>query len=223
MHPQQHGPHAALAPGDDRARGPATRPPGVAAAAAVLGFVEGGSALAVVVYALGEIGSEGLRDDDIAPSALVLLALLAVGGLLLPGGLFLVRGTGRRLLLGGTITELAALLVLGIVVLASTSNSGYGYRSDAPAVLAGFVLAAVVPVVRLVLALQPTVRTWLTGRAAERDAVPPVWSAEHQAWVPNPARRGTPGAVVALLAPVAVLLLVVLVVLVTTGPPEYVY
>ena len=211
------------------------RMPGIAAAAAVLGFVEAGLTVAVASYVIALLGLSpfGLGGDSGgAIAALVVTTVLAA--LLLLGSLALVRGTGRRLLIGATVAEVVA--VLGLVVWAvadastgsvaadyGTGVNGYdplsaGASSAASSIavaLATLVLGLSLPVVRLCLAAQRSVGDWLR----QRPPAPPVWSAETQQWQAAP--RSVPGVAIALLAPVVLVLGLGIVVLTSSTPyPE---
>lgn len=189
------------------------RIPGIAAAAATLGFVEATLALAAVVLVLGDTVDSGPGDERLL--TLVLLeGLVLLAALTLLGSLSVVRETGRRLLVGVTIAELGlalAFVVLAMVVLATNDPSPFSEDGE---IAATSVLALVAPTVRLALVTRPAVGTWV---AASRRAAP-GWPGP---WGPVP--RWSPGAVVAVLAP-AVLLAVAVVVVVLTAeePPDIV-
>ncbi|GAA4310998.1 hypothetical protein GCM10023162_16400 [Klenkia terrae] len=205
---------------------PETRMPGIGAAAAVLGFVEAGLALGVVAYVLVMLASFGGVGSDIAGAVVVLVGSIVLSGLLLLGSLFLVRRSGRRLLVGATIAEGVLVLGLGIWALADSSTMAvsyadypyddYGYSSTSSgpgaavvvALLTVLMVALALPVVRLALVAQPAVGSWLRTR----PPAAPVWSAETQQWT---APRSGSGVVLALLAPVALLLVATIVVLST--------
>lgn len=213
---------------------PDARMPGIGAAAAVLGFVEGSLGLAFVAYLLTTLAGFGGAGDDEAAVILFLLAVIAISGLLLLGSLFLVRRSGRRLLIGATIAEVVIVFGLGIWALADSSSVygygsysydsyDYGYPSTSGgstalvvALIAVLMAALALPVVRLVLAAQPAVGSWLRGR----PPAAPVWSPEAQQWVPAP-RRGA-GTVLAVMAPVA-LLAVASIIVVSTAEHEVDY
>jgi hypothetical protein len=201
----------------------ADRMPGIGAAAAVLGFVEAGFGLALIAYVLVTLASFGGTGDDTASAVVVLIGTIVLSGLMLLGSLFLVRRSGRRLLIGATIAEVVLLFGLGVWALVESSSVyttyedyDYGYASSSGsgtavvvALLAVLLVALALPVVRLALVAQRVVGTWLQGR----PPVAPVWSPETQQWVPAP--RGGGGTVVALMAPVALMLVATIVVLAT--------
>lgn len=205
---------------------PDTRMPGIGAAAAVLGFVEAALGLGVTAYALVLFASFAGSGDDRVAAGLLLVSTIVLSALLALGSLFLVRGTGRRLLVGASIAEVVVLLGLGVWALVDSSPSyqsppGSSYSSGSgPAVavsLLALVMVGLAPaVIRLALVAQPAVGAWLRTR----PPVPPVWSEQAQQWTPAP-RRGL-GTVLAVLAPV-VLLLAATVVVLTTAEDQFDY
>ena len=206
---------------------PDNRMPGIGAAAAVLGFVEAGLALTFVAYLLFTLATLGGVGSDVGAGVAVLVGVLVLSALTLLGSLFLVRRSGRRLLIGTTIAEIVVVLGLGIWAMADSSSvtASYTYydyegypTSSGPgvalvvALLAVLLVGLAMPVVRLALAAQPAVGTWLRNR----PAASPVWSAETQQWV---APKAGVGVVLALMAPVALLLIATVVVLTTAEDP----
>lgn len=197
-----------------------TRTPGIASAAAVLGFVEAWFGLAFVAYALVMIASFGADGADKGVAALVLLPTTVLCGLTVLGSLFLVRRTGRRLLVVASIVEIVLVVGIGLWALGdirsySAPGDPFAYASGpGAAVNIAFIVLLLVglgaPVVRLALALQPSVGTWLRTRPSSA----PVWSAETQQW--TAASRSGTGTVVAVLAPVVLVFFAVVVVLLTT-------
>lgn len=190
---------------------PASRIPGVGAAAAVLGFVEAGIALVLVTTILVEEADRYNGSDDTGLLALVLLLLLGFAGITAVGSLLVLRRITRALLVGAAVAELVAIAGLWVLALVEFSTDdfvGYGPGVWAAAT-AMAVVAATAPVVRLVLVTRPSVTNWIT----HRPPAEPVWSPEHQQWVPQ--RSTTAGVVLAVLAPVLLLLMLTVVVLST--------
>ena len=187
-----HTPQSGYGPtGGHPASAPDARMPGIGAAAAVLGFVEAGLGVGVVAYVLVMLASFGGAGSHITAAVVVLVGTILLSGLLLLGSLFLVRRTGRRLLIGATIAEAVLVLGLGIWALADSSSSmavsytsqpyddyGYSSTSSGPgaavvvALLAVLMVALALPVVRLALVMQPAVGRWLRTR----PPAAPVWS-----------------------------------------------
>ena len=177
--------------------------PGAATAAAVLAFVQAGLLLLAVLAIVVAAVADDVPGNDVGVAVLVAVVACTLAGLDLLGGLFLLRGAGRTLLLVGTWIEVGLLGLLFLVVLAdAVTGNPVDPTADLVGVLVLLVLA-VVPVVRLVQATRPAVGSWLAAR--QRAAAPPVWSPQGGRWVPAPAAPATPtGLVAAVLAPVAV-------------------
>jgi hypothetical protein len=200
-----------------------TRMPGTGAAAAVLGFVEAGLGLAACSYVLVLLASFGAAGTERGTAAVVVVGTVALSALLAVGGVFLVRGTGRRLLVGASVAEVVVVLGVGVWGLVDSSSTydltgGYGApASSGPALEVALLTLVMVglalPVVRLALLAQPAVGTWVRSR----PGAPPVWSEQAQQWVGAP-RRGV-GTVLAVLAPVVLLLAATLVVLTSADGP----
>lgn len=131
---------------------PDPRRPGIATAAAVLGFVEAGLALLwllpslVAGLALGASSSPGWFFTLVA-------VLVGCGGLLL-GGVRLLRGAGWRLLVGTTAVEIAALVTPVLI------GSVVGAAPGAVVVVVLVVLLAL-PATRLGLLLPRRVSAWV--------------------------------------------------------------
>lgn len=155
------------------------RPPGVAVVAAVLAFVEAACFLLSILAALVGLALTGLpvaagtADDDVAVirAAVVggLIVALVVTALLTLGGLFLLRGMGRRLLLLVTWTEVV-LGVTGFVLLGVGLATFAPFTGDRAAlhdlstwslVIGGGSL--LLPIVRVGLAHRHAVRSWVAG------------------------------------------------------------
>lgn len=139
--------------------------PGTATAAAVLAFVQAG--LTLVTSVLIVVGVSTFADPD-EPGAdavglLLLVAQFAGVVLLLLGGLRLINGTSRVVLIVGTALELAIsatyLIVFAFVPVETNEDAG------AKAVLMfGAALFAVMPLISLILACGRTVSEYLRVR-----------------------------------------------------------
>lgn len=137
---------------------PAQRPwpygdgrPGIATSAGVLGIVTGGiTALTCVGWLMGTIGG------DWSSAALLLTGAPCATGLI-AGGIRLLGGHRRGLLLGSALVSIAVLLLTLIIgVLASDSTSTVG-------ILVFVLLALPLPVVTAILAAQKPVQGWTEG------------------------------------------------------------
>lgn len=125
--------------------------PGVATAAGVLGIVTGGlTAMACVVWLIATMLGDGA-------SAVMLLAGVPCAAGTISGGIRLLGGHRRGLLLGSSLFSIAVLLLtLGIGGFADDSSGYFG--------VAFFVLVALpLPVVTAVLAAHKTVTGWSEG------------------------------------------------------------
>ncbi|GHE11805.1 hypothetical protein [Klenkia taihuensis] len=195
---------------------PQPRTPGVAVAAAVLGFVDAASVLSIVVFVLAGTAASG-TDGAGAAIALGSALALAVAAVLLLGSLALLRGTGRTLLVVGAVLQIAVTVALAVAVLVAVGDDPFGFTDPLRGVVIGAVVVSLAtPVVRLVLVLQRSVATWLTSRRAAA----PVWQPETGQWVTP---RRAPGPALAVLAPVGALAVATVLVLATapgTSPAE---
>lgn len=177
---------------------PPPRIPGVAVAAAVLGFVDAASVLGVVVFLLSGTAASGTGGAGLGIALGSALAL-AVAAVVLLGSLALLRGTGRTLLVVGAVVQIAVTVALAVVVLVAVGDDPFGFADS----LRGFVVGALVvslatPVVRLVLVLQRPVAAWLGSRGTGT----PVWQPGTGQWV---SPRRSMGTALAVLSPVGVL------------------
>jgi hypothetical protein len=191
--------------------------PGQATAAAVLAFVQAGLLLLLVLMITIASVADDVPGDDVGIAVLVTLAACALAGLDLLGGTGLLRGTGRTLLLVTSWVEtgLIGLLFLLLLVDVTTGNP-VDPEGDALGLMVVLLLLAV-PVVRLVLVLQPRVAAWVAGRQRTRTG-PPVWAPHLGQWVAGPAPAPASTAVtVATLVPVGVFAVVATVALAVSG------
>lgn len=191
--------------------------PGQVTAAAVLAFVQAGLLLLLVLMITIASVADDVPGDRVGIAVLVTVAACALAGLDLLGGIGLLRGTGRTLLLVTSWVEtgLIGLLFLLLLVDVTTGNP-VDPGGDALGLMVVLLLLAV-PVVRLVLVLQPRVAAWVADRQRTRTD-PPVWAPHLEQWVPGPAPAPTSTAVtVATLVPVGVFALVATVALAVSG------
>lgn len=190
--------------------------PGPVPGAAVLAFVQAGLLLALVVV-VTVAALAGRSPGGVGVAVLVCLAACSLAGLDLLGGLLLLRGGGRTVLL---VTALVEAALAGLLLLVAFVDVAVRRSSDPLADLLGvLVLLALLalPVVRLVLAARPAAADVV---AARRPPVPPppVWSPQ-AGWVGSaaPAPAVPTGLLTAALAPVAVLAVVATVTLALSG------
>ncbi|MGY1727093.1 hypothetical protein ACI79J_08965 [Geodermatophilus sp. SYSU D01062] len=198
---------------------PVTRP-GQATAAAVLAFVQAGLLLVLVLAVTVTALADDVPGADVGIAVLVVLAACTVAALDLLGGLLLLRGAGRTLLL---VTSWVEAGLLGLVLLAAlvdlADGPSYDPTRDAVALLLVVVLLAL-PVARLLLLTRPPVAAWVAGWQRARTG-PPVWAPYPGQWVPGPAAPAAPsGVLVASLVPAGVLALVATVAITVGGTTD---
>jgi hypothetical protein len=199
-------------------RMPPPRRPAAGVAAAVLGFEAAALYLVAALLTVLLVAAQGLPAGGGAQVRLLgcTLGLCLLAGLLLAGGVAVLRGTGRALLLVATAIETA---LLGVAALAAAMTwpaadelpgvpavPDLGHALSVGAVLLFGVVVAVL-VLRLVLAAVPSLGRWLGAERAARRL--PGRSGRR-------ADRGR-GVLVAVLLPV-VAVAVVAVVAVVTAP-----
>jgi hypothetical protein len=133
------------------------RPPVAVLAAGLLAVVEAIALLAVALHGLDGMLSAPSRPA--APLLALLLVVLAAWIVLAAGsGAALVDGSGSRLLVGVAVGELGLVVALG--ALATVTPIGLPAGLSAPALL---LLAAAVPVGKLLLAGSPSATAWLAA------------------------------------------------------------
>ncbi|WP_369255691.1 hypothetical protein [Geodermatophilus amargosae] len=181
----------------------------------MLAFVEAGLLLLLVLMVTIASVADDVPGDDVGIAVLVTLAACSLAGLDLLGGISLLRGTGRTVLVVTSCVEAGLLGLLFLVALVDVST---GVPVDPGGDAVGLVvvlLLLTVPVVRLVLVLQPAVAAWVAGRQRARTG-PPVWAPHLGQWVAGPPPTST-AAAVATLVPVGVLAVVATVALAVGG------
>ena len=143
---------------------PPTRP-GPVRGAAVLALVQAGLLLALVVVVTAAALAGGSPAGEVGVAVLVCLAACSLAGLDLLGGLLLLRGSGRRLLVATAWAEagLVGALLLVAVVDAAVRRSAADPLADLAGVLVVLTLLAL-PVVRLVALARPAVLAWSAPR-----------------------------------------------------------
>ncbi len=156
--PQQYG--APQPYGASVGAGPGRRP-GIVTTAAILAFVDAGLVIITKLLAfaiLFTFTNNAIADWGIGlvvANYVILLAKLVTGGLLIWGGVAVLRGRSRRILVIAAVTQ-AILSVLGVVVsLASSGGSGWYVNTF---------LELVFTAVILTLILQPASRDFSRTR-----------------------------------------------------------
>jgi hypothetical protein len=189
--------------------------PTQAAAAAVLAFVQAGLLLLLVLMITIASVVDDVPGDDVGIAVLVTLAACTLAGLDLLGGISLLRGTGRTMLLVTSCVEAGLLGLLFLVALVDVTT---GVPVDPAGDAAGLgivLLLLAVPVVRLVTVTRPPVAAWVAGRQRARTG-PPVWAPHLGQWVAGPPATST-AAAVATLVPVGAVAVVATVALAVSG------
>ncbi len=190
----------------DRYGGPpaATRPaparPRPALVAAVLAFVQIGLLLALVVVVTVAAVTGRSPAGGVGGAVLLCLAACSLAGLDALGGLLLLRGGGRTVLL---VTALIEAGLAGLLLLVALVGVAVRRSADPLADLVGVL-------VLLALLALPVARLVLTGRLAARrpPAPPPVWSPQTGWAAPAPRQAIPTGLLTAALAPAAALAVV---------------
>ncbi|MCZ2822536.1 hypothetical protein O2V63_19545 [Modestobacter sp. VKM Ac-2977] len=195
------------------------RRPVVAVAAAVFGFQAAAASLLLVLFADSLAVVLGVPEggDRVWWIAAQLMSC-ALAAMLLLGGVQLIRGTGRLLLLVATVLELT--LALGGLVWAlvrwpeaeDVETGLPGVAGDLVDLVIGWLVATIALylgwlVLRTLLVLAPSVGHWL--RAERKVLQASVWSEEQGQWTSPPVRR-TRRAGWAVLLPIGALTLVTL-------------
>jgi hypothetical protein len=126
------------------------RRPGQVTAAAVIGIVIGGLSTLIYLVALGTLGTYFAFDAFLG--ILVLLSL-AVGALVLVGGIQAVRGRSPRLLLLGSYGS----IVVSLLYLVWAVASGWGLEFSS-------LLSFVLPVLIAYLLMQPQAKEYYASR-----------------------------------------------------------
>jgi hypothetical protein len=141
---------------------PSSARPGIATAAAVLGFVEAGLVLLWLLPTL--VVGLGIEARMTPVEFLGAAGAAVLCGFLLLGGVHLLRGVGWRMLVGTTAVEIAGLLAL--VALAAAAGSWPDAGGSAV-----LVVLLTLPTVRLGLLLPRSVAAWVE----RQDPVPNRW------------------------------------------------
>jgi hypothetical protein len=147
--------------------GPIPRP-GSATAAAVLAFVQAG--ITVIPGVLQLIGAFGANvDSSVMAETLAVAIVTLVGvGLLITGGVQLMGGKTRNILIIGAATELAICLYYIIKALAIDSGDLEGVSDAinmAKGVIVGFaIFFAIMPTISLVMSVGGTTTQFLQSR-----------------------------------------------------------
>lgn len=174
--PYQQNPGYAPAPGYPQAPAygamPAAPPeytagstgrPGTVTAAAVLAFVQAGITLIPAVVMLGGLFSAG-GEADAAFGWIVTIAALIGSALLIAGGVQIMGGKSRSLIMAGSALEVAICLAW-IIFFATLETGGFEAADFGKGMVIGFaVFFAIMPVISLVLAAGGSTTQYLQSR-----------------------------------------------------------
>ncbi|TDV43670.1 hypothetical protein [Actinophytocola oryzae] len=145
--------------------GPIPRP-GTITAAAVLGYVQAGITLIPTILMLIGVAQGTSNGGDVALGWLIVVAQLVGAALLIAGGVQIMGGKGRALLIAGAAVELA-VCVYWIIQAAAVESEGI----DADLVDAGkgviigiAIFFAIMPTISLVMALGSNTTQFLQSR-----------------------------------------------------------
>jgi hypothetical protein len=148
--------------------GPIPRP-GSATAAAVLAFVQAGiTAIPGILQLVGAFGASDIDSAVMAESLAVSIVTLIGVALLITGGVQLLGGKSRSMLIAGAAVELVICLYYIIKALAIDSGDLEGVSSAmdvAKGVIVGFaIFFAIMPTISLVMSLGSTTTQFLQSR-----------------------------------------------------------
>jgi hypothetical protein len=140
--------------------GPVARP-GSATAAAVLAFVQAGITAVPGVLAL--IGASNLGGGN-AEGWISTIAIIAGVALLIVGGVQLMGGKSRNLLVAACALEIAISLYF-IIRIAAVDSGGDENISYGKGVIIGFaVFFAIMPIISIILSMGSSTTQWLESR-----------------------------------------------------------
>lgn len=141
--------------------GPIARP-GVVMAAAVLAYVQAG--ITTITTILVFIGATNMEGGMVALQLLIGLVQAVGVALLIMGGVQLMGGKSRNILIAGCVVELV-LCLFYIILYAAIPSGGIDVIQGAKAVLIGFaIFFAIMPTISLVLARNAQTTQFLQSR-----------------------------------------------------------
>ena len=145
--------------------GPIPRP-GTVTAAAVLGYVQAGITLIPTVLMLAGLVSDGSNGaaSDAALGWVIVLAQLAGAALLIAGGVQIMGGKGRTLMVAGAGLELAICLFWMIRVAAIDSEGVDVIDAGKGAIIGIAIFFAIMPTISLVMSLGASTTQFLQSR-----------------------------------------------------------
>jgi hypothetical protein len=164
-YPQAQGYGAGMPPAPaEYSAGPIPRP-GTVTAAAVLGYVQAGITLIPTVLMFGgAVSSDGGAAADAAIGWILVLAQLAGAALLIAGGVQIMGGKNRTLLVVGAGLEIAISL-FWIIRFAAIDSGGIDIIDQGKGVIIGFaIFFAIMPAISLIMSLGANTTQFLQSR-----------------------------------------------------------
>lgn len=166
-YPQAPGYGAGMPPAPaEYSAGPIPRP-GTVTAAAVLAYVQAGITLIPTVIMFGGVlGSDTSAGTagDAAMGWIILIAQLVGAALLIAGGVQIMGGKSRTLLVVGAGLELA-ISVFWIIRVAAIDSGGYDVIDTGKGVIIGFaIFFAIMPAISLIMSLGANTTQFLQSR-----------------------------------------------------------
>ena len=168
-YPQAQGYGASMPPAPAEYSGGPIPRPGTVTAAAVLGYVQAGITLIPTVLMFGGAVSSdsGGAAGDVAFGWILVLAQLAGAALLIAGGVQIMGGKGRTLLVVGAGLELAISL-LWIIRIAAIDSGGIDIIDQGKGVIIGFaIFFAIMPAISLIMSLGANTTQFLQSRRGQ--------------------------------------------------------
>jgi hypothetical protein len=163
----QSGGMQALPYAPQQGGGPAARP-GVVTSAAVLGFVQAGITTITTIMVLAGLSSSAVDGTAFATNLTVGLVQAAGVVLLVLGGVQIMGGKNRGVLIGGAVLEIL-ITAFYVVMFAFIPTLGIDVFSGAKTFLIIVTLLfAVMPIISLVQALSGSATAWFQARGAQQ-------------------------------------------------------
>lgn len=142
--------------------GPIPRP-GVVTAAAVLNYVEAGVSLIPTVFFLSVLVGLEAGAGDATELWIAIVAQFVAAGLLIAGGVQIMGGRSRSLMIAGTALEVA-ICVYWVVMFAVSTQDIDGAEYGTGFVAATAIFFAIMPVISLILSLGAGTTQFLQSR-----------------------------------------------------------
>lgn len=143
--------------------GPQSRP-GTVTAAAVLAYVQAGITLIPTILILIGLASGNNNSDEVAIDWLIVLAQVVGAALLIAGGVQIMAGKSRNLLVAGCGVEIAVCLAW-MIRTAAIDSGGYDVIDAGKGIIIGVaIFFAIMPAISLIMALGGSTTQFLQSR-----------------------------------------------------------